>query len=271
MLGMLRNGKRLFSGWLLLAAFGLILLLILLLPLHALALSPEERQLTEAQAAGQIIRLHILAEDDTPRAQALKLMVRDSLLAAFGQELSCTGVQDAAEAYSLLCRKRDAMLAVARQTACSYGFCGQITAETGLLQLPEKTYGSVTLPAGEYYGLRITIGAGAGRNWWCILFPQLCLAAASEEPWQTASGASEPRPMKWNSLEILQQWTLLPPVPSDPAKQQSSTEDLTPLPPADASSCQPRPSSHRSRPHGSRTRCPWGFAHLRRSCSRSVR
>lgn len=268
---MLRNGKRLFSGWLLLAAFGLILLLILLLPLHALALSPEERQLTEAQAAGQIIRLHILAEDDSPRAQAIKLMVRDSLLAAFGQELSCTGVHDAAEAYSLLCQKREAMLAVARKTAYSCGFRGQITAETGLLQLPEKTYGSVTLPAGEYYGLRITIGAGGGRNWWCILFPQLCLAAASEEPWQTASGASEARPMKWNSLEILQRWTLLPPVPSDAEEQQSPAEELTPPPPADASSCQPRPSLHRIRPHGSRTRCPWGFAHLRRSCSRSVR
>lgn len=266
---MLRNGKRLFSGWLLLAAFGLLLLLILLLPLHALALSPEERQLAEAQAMGQIVRLHILAEDDSPRAQALKLMVRDSLLAAFGQELAGTEVQNAAEAYTLLRQKREKMLAVARQTAYSYGFRGRITAETGLLQLPEKAYGSITLPAGEYCGLRITIGAGEGRNWWCILFPQLCLAAASEEPWQTADAPQEP--MKWNSLEILQRWTLLPPVPSDTAKQQSAAEQLTPPPPADASSCLPRPSSHRNPPHGSRTRCPWGFARLRRSCSRSVR
>ncbi len=216
MLKMLRNGKRLISGWMMLAAFGLILLLILLFPLHGLALSPEERQLTEAKAAGEIIRLHILAEDDSPRAQAVKLAVRDSLLAAFGQELTLSSTEDAQAVYRLLCQKQDRMLAVARMTAARYGFRGEVAAETGLLQLPEKTYGNVALPAGEYYGLRITLGKGEGRNWWCILFPQLCLAVASDEPWQMNDTAPEAVRMKleWNSMEVLRHWMLLPPVPA---------------------------------------------------------
>ena len=183
--GLMRLRSRLMGSWMLLILCVAAFLLALFLPLHALGLTAEETQLQQAFTRGEIIRLHILAEDDSPEAQQTKLAVRDALLAAFGQEMARAGAQDAETVYALLMDQQAAMQRVAEETARAHGFDGPVTAQVGLMTLPEKTYGAVTLPAGEYRALRITLGKGEGQNWWCVLFPQLCLALASEKPWQT--------------------------------------------------------------------------------------
>ena len=78
--------------------------------------------------------------------------------------------------------------------------------------IPKKTYGDVTFPAGNYEALNITIGAGEGENWWCVLFPPLCLidpSGASLENIETdsiGSGGSEIQ-LKFKTQEIIEQWT----------------------------------------------------------------
>ena len=211
----MRIRSRVAGSWLLMIASLAAFLWILIMPLCALGLTAEETTLQEAYDSGQIIRLHILAEDDSPRAQKIKLAVRDAILAAFGAEIKAACATDADAVYALLVQCKEEMLAVAEQTARQYGFDGTVTAQVGVLTLPQKAYGEVTLPQGQYRALRITLGEGQGQNWWCVLFPELCLALASDEPWQvspqrTASIAD----LQWRSLEVFRYWLLLPEFPN---------------------------------------------------------
>lgn len=207
----MRIRSRVAGSWLLMIASLAAFLWVLIMPLCALGLTAEETVLQEAYENGQIIRLHILAEDDSPRAQETKLAVRDAILAAFGEEIKKAGAMDADTVYALLVQRKEAMLAVAEQTARQYGFDGEVTAQVGVLTLPEKAYGEVTLPEGEYRALRITLGKGEGQNWWCVLFPELCLALASDEPWQVSpQQRASITDLKWRSEDVFRCWLLLP-------------------------------------------------------------
>ena len=172
----------------------------LFLPLAALAVTDEEAQLQDAYRTGQIIRLHVVAHSDTPADQQLKLAVRDAVIARFGQMLSTIGQQDFVSANALLKGHLLQIQHTAESCARQHGFAGDVRAEAGLMHLPEKRYGSVTLPAGEYHALRITIGEGKGQNWWCVLYPQLCLALGQEDSAE----------MTWHSRRIWRQWLALP-------------------------------------------------------------
>ena len=196
----------------LLFLFALCLLFVLLVPLaYAQEWTAEECQLQAAYESGQLIRLHILAENDEPESQRIKLCVRDAVLSAFGQELETLGQTDAQTVYAYLQSHVEAMQEVAQTCARENGFEGTVIADVGRMQLPEKDYGAVVLPQGEYRALRITLGSGQGRNWWCVLFPQLCLALASDEPWQTpAQTPKESDELVWDTQRIWECWTLWP-------------------------------------------------------------
>lgn len=204
---MLRSRGRAAEAWVLLGVCIAAFLLALLLPLTAKGLTAGEEALLQAAQRGEVIRLHILAEDDTPKAQAVKLAVRDAVLAAFGRELAHAGAADAETAYALLQEHGQQMLQVAQARAKACGFDGEVALETGVLHLPPKRYGDVLLPEGEYRGLRITLGKGRGQNWWCVLFPQLCLSLAGE----AADRWNETLEWEWKSLHILSCWPLAAP------------------------------------------------------------
>lgn len=211
-----RIGKRgrVSGEWFMFACCIAAFLLTLLLPFAALGYTDEEHELAQALADGEVIRLHILAKDNSPAAQSLKLAVRDAVLEAFGSELAAAGVRSAEEAYALLESRKEQILLVAQRTMKQCGSSDAIRAEVGCLEMPEKQYGNILLPAGTYRGLRLTIGEGAGENWWCILFPRLCLALAGADGLQ-----QEPVRMEWKSLRILSLWPAFAPAsPSSPAQ-----------------------------------------------------
>lgn len=133
-----------------------------------------------ARAAGlgdvpvaEYIRLHVVAEDDGEAAQALKLEVRDACLEAARALLE--GCADADEAWRRVGENVDALEAAAARRARALGYGGDVIAETGVYEFPDRHYGGVFVPAGRYRALRVVIGAGAGHNWWCVLYPSLCL------------------------------------------------------------------------------------------------
>ena len=159
----------------------------------------EEACLKDALANGELIRLHILARDDTREAQALKLAVRDAVLRAFSETM-CGDSADAL--YAELQQNAESMRLVAETTLRALGCADDVAAEVGVMTLPEKRYGDVLLPEGDYRALRLTLGSGEGRNWWCILFPSLCLATATEEPWQTGGVWT------WDAGRVLENWLL---------------------------------------------------------------
>ena len=122
----------------------------------------EEQRLLEAYHSGELLRLHILADNDAPEAQQLKLAVRNAILTRFAAELNEASTAD--EAFARLCSLLPHMEALAADTVQRAGFDLPVSAEAGVLSLPEKRYGQVVLPEGDYRGLRITLGSGEGRN-----------------------------------------------------------------------------------------------------------
>ena len=179
--------KKLYGGlkeWLLIILSVLLLLAVLFLPLRwaaAQCATQEEERLKEAYQNDEVIRLHVVANSDSMEDQAVKLRVRDALIDAYGSLLDQSAASGSEEAYRVLTENVERMLQTAAECARSNGFEGAVSAECGILFLPERQYGNIILPEGEYRAPRITLGAGEGKNWWCVLFPQLCLALSETD------------------------------------------------------------------------------------------
>ena len=124
-----------------------------------------------------VLRLHVLANSDSEEDQALKLKVRDAVL-EYTEEIfkNCT---DKDEAHSLLEENLDAIKAVAEKTVAEESYSLPVSVALGEEEYPTKNYESCCFPSGEYTSLRIMLGNAEGQNWWCVLFPPLCLSAAS--------------------------------------------------------------------------------------------
>lgn len=133
---------------------------------------------TGERVSEDVFRLHILANSDTKADQDLKLLVRDDVLQActfFSHCQSVTEAQQAAE------NNLQRITEIARQRIRQEGYNYQVTARVVREYFNTRVYENVTLPAGYYNALKIKIGAGAGHNWWCVLFPAVCLSACTKE------------------------------------------------------------------------------------------
>ena len=129
----------------------------------------------EEKIYDSMIRLHVLAESDSDEDQARKLRVRDAVLDVLAERMEeAHSYEDAAAAVSSMLGEIEE---AARRTV--QGEC-TVRAELGRERYPVRVYENYTLPAGEYTSLRVILGEGEGKNWWCVLFPQLCTAQASE-------------------------------------------------------------------------------------------
>lgn len=136
-----------------------------------------------------VIRLHVIANSDSEEDQADKLAVRDAILSYMTGELDGVGeVGEASrEIESLLCEVER----VASDTLTARGKDLPVRAQFGREAYPEREYDGYSLPAGEYVSLRVIIGEGEGRNWWCVLFPALCSGTAQREDFIEAGLTSE--------------------------------------------------------------------------------
>lgn len=174
----------------------------------------------QAQLADQVIRLHVIANSDSSEDQALKLKVRDQVLAQ-AERLYPQGatLDQAAQALE----RNLAVLAAAGQSAVEReGADYPVRAELTRCWFPTKEYEDFALPAGEYTALRVTIGEGAGQNWWCVAYPPLCLGAATQSVEQAAetglldsegvmliTGGDEGYVLKFKAIELLEEWRAL--------------------------------------------------------------
>ncbi len=124
-----------------------------------------------------VLRLHILADSDTEYAQSLKLKVRDGLLEADifrNADTLAEAELTAAENLDIIEEKAEEIL---RENGCYL----PVSAELADVVFDERVYEDITMPAGEYRALRVKIGSAQGGNWWCVMYPPLCLPAACEE------------------------------------------------------------------------------------------
>ena len=126
----------------------------------------------------KVVRLHVLANSDSEEDQALKLKVRDTVTETAAGLFDTA--ENADEALKVAEERLPEILAAAQQRVYDEGDTYPVGAEMTRMYFTTRTYESGTLPAGMYDAVRITIGEGAGKNWWCVVFPPICVPAASE-------------------------------------------------------------------------------------------
>lgn len=133
----------------------------------------------------KLIRLHVVANSDSEADQAQKLEVRDAVLAA--AEPILQGAASAQEARRRLETHLPQLAEAANEMLQGSGVTAAVTLQREVFPLRE--YETFSLPAGEYEALRVTIGDGAGHNWWCVVYPSLCFTASAEELTEVAVAA----------------------------------------------------------------------------------
>ncbi len=126
----------------------------------------------EEKLYSDVIRLHVIAESDSPEDQAVKLSVRDSVLELVSEEMDSALTYE--DAYALLSSMTEDIKATAEECAASEGHSVSAEVVFDREEYPVRYYENYTLPAGEYMSMRIILGDGMGKNWWCVLFPPLC-------------------------------------------------------------------------------------------------
>ena len=145
----------------------------------ATVLSRQQRALSE-----KMIRLHVVANSDTEEDQAIKLKVRDAVLQKAEQILT-----DADDPKTVLGEDLDEIRITAAECLDSLGCKDPVTVRLGKELFPTREYDTFSLPAGVYESLRVTIGSGDGRNWWCVVFPSICVPAGAEDLFTCAASA----------------------------------------------------------------------------------
>ena len=150
-------------------------ILVLLLVSLVVAALPTEG---EEGIYDSVIRLHVIAATDSREDQDLKLSVRDEILMTYSAALSDAENIDAAEGDVIgLCGD---IQKTAEDVVRAAGYSYTVKVDYGEEEYPTREYGEYTFPAGHYRSLRVTIGEGEGQNWWCVLFPPLCLDIATD-------------------------------------------------------------------------------------------
>ena len=140
---------------------------------------------SESALADQVLRLHVVANSDSDSDQARKLLVRDAVLAEASQLLE--GVSGRTEAEAALAPHLEELARAGTEALARTGRADPVTVTLADQWFPTKEYDGFSLPTGQYRALKVTIGEGRGQNWWCVVFPPLCLASVSEESVETAA------------------------------------------------------------------------------------
>ncbi len=126
----------------------------------------------QAALAEQVLRLHIIADSNSDADQNVKLAVRDAVITYLKPYLE--NVTTKQEAIEIISSQLDSLTATANKVLSDNGFSYTASARLSSTYFPIKLYGDLVLPAGEYDALKICLGSASGKNWWCLVFPQLC-------------------------------------------------------------------------------------------------
>ncbi|MBQ4135642.1 MAG: stage II sporulation protein R [Clostridia bacterium] len=166
------------SVLILLSALLLLIALLSILPIHSESLIYDE-----------VLRLHVIANSDSDADQELKLLVRDAILEETQKILK--NAKSREEAEKIISEHSALLENIALETVRKNRFDYSVALELGREKYPTKNYESCAFPSGEYLSLRIKIGEASGENWWCVLFPPLCLSAATDKDAFTSVGITD--------------------------------------------------------------------------------
>ena len=158
--------------WYILVGMNLILLVLLGIE--------YSRQLKLQQGIAQkVLRFHVIANSDSDEDQALKLAVRDAVGAQMAEVLA--GVKDRRECEQVIAAYMEEIKETASNVIAEQGYSYEVDAFVRQVDFPVKTYGTYTFPAGTYEALEVVIGQGSGKNWWCVMYPNMCFSGSVYE------------------------------------------------------------------------------------------
>jgi len=135
----------------------------------------KQSQMQE-ELAEEVFRFHVLANSDSEEDQSLKMQVKEAVISYMKEEIPCSDSVETTKEWAK--NHLDAIVNLAKAVITEEGYEYEVTAEVTTCDFPEKTYGDITFPPGEYEALRIEIGDAKGQNWWCVLYPNLCFIDA---------------------------------------------------------------------------------------------
>lgn len=140
---------------------------------------------------GDLLRFHVIANSDSVYDQKIKLLVRDEVIKYMEPYLS--QAQTAEEAASIVQKQSPVIKQVADNCLGAHEVGYNAHVELGNFNFPVKAYGNLILPEGKYQAMRVVLGEGQGKNWWCVLFPPLCFIDISNS---IAVRQKEPKPVE---------------------------------------------------------------------------
>ena len=162
--------------------FSVLISLALSFVLFCVALNAVPHEAERARTVNvfdNTVRLRVVANSDSDEDQALKLAVRNDIIGVAHEIFKdCTDIESAKSSEN---KNMDTLLRAARESVQKNGSDMPVSISFGVEKCPVRRYSSFTFPAGEYMTLRINLGASEGENWWCVMYPPLCVSAASND------------------------------------------------------------------------------------------
>lgn len=163
----------------------MLLIIMVLITLNIAACSKVkegqdyDKELIYEEIEKEIIRFHVIANSDSEEDQELKLKVRDVVVAFVYKGLeNSTSLE---ESRKFILDNKNEIEGIARKEVESFGYDYKVESLLSRENFPDKMYGDVVFPQGEYEAYRIIIGEGNGQNWWCVMFPPLCFVDGTKE------------------------------------------------------------------------------------------
>ena len=150
-----------------------LILILLVIPGVIKSAAPAKAVLTSNEG---VLRLHVIAASDSEEDQSAKLQVRDAILPLFSKAESCE------DARAFLLSHGSEIQSTAEAVLKARGLDYGVQLSLGTETFPDRVYGDLLFPAGEYDALCVRLGPAAGHNWWCVLFPPLCIVTETGEP-----------------------------------------------------------------------------------------
>lgn len=136
------------------------------------------RVLNYDEVKDSLIRFHVIANSDNDDDQQLKLKVKNRVIDYLYPYLNSSQSLD--ESRKIIKDKMEDVKTLAQQVIKDNNYDYDVKVELSRENFPDKSYGNITLPQGNYEAFRIIIGSGQGRNWWCVMFPPLCFVDESK-------------------------------------------------------------------------------------------
>ena len=152
----------------------LILSLVAIISIMTISISKEVKKISNASQdyKDKLIRFHVIANSDSDEDQNLKLKVRDAVINYLQPKLLES--ESIEESELIIKREYSELEKISKNIILQNGYNYDVKIGIDYSEFPTKQYSNVVLPAGEYKALKIIIGEGSGKNWWCVMFPPLC-------------------------------------------------------------------------------------------------